>query len=306
MRSIAAFYSDGVVPSQGDTPAVPAPVAAAIMPMPSVREPSGHVLTLRDGSGPLVALIHPVGGDVLCYGELAAAWPGDARILGVRHPEAETGGVRYRTHSELAKLYRRAVLEAAGRVPDIVGGWSFGGAVAQEMTAQWEDEGARIGGLVAIDSPLPDGVYARRIRRLVDSVGRVEHNGVLDRMIVHPEFQAVFSEQHGLGRLRAIADPATVERVFRIHAANAAALAGHRPRPARAPLSYALALRGENADSSEAAARPLEALSGGPLRILGFDGDHFSIMQPPAVEGVAGFLGAAAKQIVQPVPLVAE
>ena len=306
LRSIAAFYSDGVVPSRGDTPAVPAPVAAAIMPMPSVREPSGHVLTLRDGSGPLVALIHPVGGDVLCYGELAAAWPGDARILGVRHPEAETGGVRYRTHSELAKLYRRAVLEAAGRVPDIVGGWSFGGAVAQEMTAQWEEEGARIAGLVAIDSPLPDGVYARRIRRLVDSVGRAENDGVLDLMIAHPDFQAVFSEQHGLGRLRAIADPATVERVFRIHAANAAALAGHRPRPVRAPLSYALALHAENAGSSEAAARPLEALSGGLLRILGFDSDHFSIMQPPAVEGVAGFLGAAAKQIVQPVPLVAE
>jgi thioesterase domain-containing protein len=267
---------------------------------------SDHVLTLRDGSGPLVALIHPVGGDVLCYGELAAAWPGDARVLGVRHPEAEAGGVRYRSHAELAKLYRRAVLEAAGRVPDIVGGWSFGGAVAQEMTAQWEEEGARIAGLVAIDSPLPDGVYARRIRRLVDTVGRAEDDGVLDLMIAHPEFQAVFDEQHGLGRLRAIADPATVERVFRIHAANAAALAGHRPRSVRAPLSYALALRAENAGSSEAAARPLEALSSGSLRILGFDSDHFSIMQSPAVEAVAGFLGTAAKQIVQPVPLVAE
>ncbi|MGK9171459.1 acyltransferase domain-containing protein [Inquilinus limosus] len=305
LRSIAAFYSeDGPAPNQ----AASAPAEAAVMPMPSARstDPSGHVLTLRDGAGPLVVLIHPVGGDVLCYGDLAAAWPGDARIVGVRHPEAEADDVRHRSHRELAALYRRALLDMAGRVPDIIGGWSFGGAVAQEMTAQWEEEGAHIAGLVAIDSPLPDGVYARRVRRLLDAVGRVEDDGTLALMVAHPEFLAVFDEQHGLGRLRAIADPATVERVFRIHAANAAALAGHRPRPVRAPLSYALALRAENAASSEAAVRPLQALSNGPLRILGFDCDHFSIMRSPAVEAVAGFLGAAARPTAQPMPLVAE
>ena len=125
-------------------------------------------------------------------------------------------------------------------------------------------------------------------------------------MVAHPQFEAIFDEQHGLGRLRDLADPATVERVFRIHAANAAALARHRPRAVRAPLSYALALRAGNAGRSEAAIRPLEALCSGPLRILGFDSDHFSIMRSPAVEAVAGFLGAAAKPFAQPVPLVAE
>lgn len=302
LRSLAAFYAEGEV----DRPAPAEAAPVAIMPMPPVRPPSEHVLTLRDGPGPLVALVHPVGGDVLCYGELAAAWPGDARIVGVRHPEAEAGAVRHRSLAALAQLYRRAVLDAAGRIPDIVGGWSFGGAVAQEMTAQWEQDGARIAGLVAIDSPLPDGVYARRIRRLADSIGGAEGDDLLDRMIAGPEFQAVFDEQHGLDRLRAIADPATVQRVLRIHAANAAALAGHRPRPVRTPLCYALALRAGNAASSEAAIRPLEALSTGSPRILGFDSDHFSIMRSPAVEAVAGFIGAAVKPVVQPMPLVAE
>lgn len=305
LRSLAAFYSEGGPAGPAPVRTAPEPVESAVTPMRSVGR-ADHVLTLRDGPGPLVALVHPVGGDVLCYGELAAAWPGDARIVGVRHPEAEAGDVRYRSHGELAQLYRRAVLDVAGRVPDIVGGWSFGGAVAQEMTAQWEEEGARIEGLAVIDSPLPDGVYARRIRRLADSAGRIEGDGVLDRMIDHPEFQAAFDEQHGLGRLRAIADPATVQRVFRIHAANVAALAAHRPRPVRAPLSYALALRAGNARTSEEAAGPLETLCTGPLRILGFDSDHFSIMRSPAVEAVAGFLGATAKQIAQPVPMVAE
>lgn len=306
LRSIATFYSDGAAPGSEGGPDGPA--QAVVTPIPSVPSitPADHVLTLRDGSGPLVALVHPVGGDVLCYGELAAAWPGDARIVGIRHPEAEAGRVRYRSHSELAQLYRRTVLKAVGRIPDIVGGWSFGGSVAQEMTSQWEEEGAHVAGLVAIDSPLPDGVYIDRIRRLVDGVGRVEDDDVLDLMIGHPQFEAIFDEQHGLGRLRDLADPATVERVFRIHAANAAALARHRPTAVRAPFSYALALRAGNAGHSEAAIRPLEALCTGPLRILGFDSDHFSIMRSPAIEAVAGFLGAAAKPHPQPVPLVAE
>ncbi|OWJ64356.1 type I polyketide synthase [Inquilinus limosus] len=304
LRSLAAFYSDGAAPAAAQV--VPAQAAVTPISPAGQTDPSGHVVMLRDGPGPLVALIHPVGGDVLCYRELAAAWPGDARILGVRHPEAEAGDVRYRSHAGLARLYRRAVLDAAGGVPDIVGGWSFGGAVAQEMAAQWEEDGTPITALLAIDSPLPDGDYARRLRRLVDGAGGGEDDGLLDRMVADPGFEAVFDEQHGLGRLRAIADAATVQRVLRIHAANAAALAGHRPRPIRAPLCYALALRGGNARTSEEAAESLAMLSSGPPRVLGFDSDHFSIMRSPAVEAVAGFLGAAARRITQPVPLVAE
>ncbi|WP_152613355.1 acyltransferase domain-containing protein, partial [Inquilinus limosus] len=305
LRSIAAFYSQDEPAGPAPVRAAPEPVETAVTPMRSTGR-ADHVLTLRDGHGLLVALIHPVGGDVLCYRKLAEAWPGDARILGIRHPEAETGDVRYRPLAELAALYRRAVLDAAGRVPDIVGGWSFGGAVAQEMAAQWEEEGTPITALLAIDSPLPDGAYARRLRRLVDGAGGGEDDGLLDRMIADPGFEAVFDEQHGLGRLRAIADADTVERVLRIHAANAAALAGYRPRPIRAPLSYALALRGGNARSSEEAAESLAILSSGPPRVLGIDGDHFSIMRSPAVEAVAGFLGAAARRTAPPVLLVAE
>ncbi|WP_395676058.1 type I polyketide synthase [Inquilinus sp.] len=304
LRSLAAYYSDGAIPATARA----APAQAPATPKSPVRQadPSGHVLTLREGPGPLVALVHPIGGDVLCYGELAAAWPGEARIIGVRHPEAEAGDVRYRPHADLATLYRRAILAAAGRVPDIVGGWSFGGTIAQEMTAQWEEDGTPITALLAVDSPLPDGVHARRLRHLVESAGGGEDDGLLDRMVADPEFEAVFDEQHGLGRLRAIADSATVKRVLRIHAANAAALAGHRPRPVRAPLCYALALRGGNTRTSEEAAGCLATLCAGPPRILGFDSDHFSIMRSPAVEAVAGFLGAAARLMAQPVPLVAE
>ncbi len=99
------------------------------------------VVTLRDGTGPVLALVHPVGGDVFCYAELASLWPGDAKVIGVRHPEAESGTPTFRTHGELAQLYRHALFAALGEAPDIVGGWSFGASIAQEMAAQWEAEG---------------------------------------------------------------------------------------------------------------------------------------------------------------------
>jgi thioesterase domain-containing protein len=174
------------------------------------------------------------------------------------------------------------------------------------MASQWEEEGARVSGLVVVDSPLPNGAYVTRFRQLVDGLGGVDEGDFLGRVIAQPQFETIFDEQHGLGCLRTVADSATVERVFRIHAANATALAQHRPRTVRAPLWYALALRADNARSQEEALRLLGTLSSGPLRALGFDCDHFSIMRSPALEAVAGFFGMASSDLEQPVPLVAE
>jgi len=72
---------------------------------------------LREGSDAVIALLHPVGGDVLCYQELAAAWPGDPTIIAIRHPYADTDrAVRYLSIQQMASLYRSAIVGAvAGR-----------------------------------------------------------------------------------------------------------------------------------------------------------------------------------------------
>lgn len=263
------------------------------------------VVTLRDGTGPVLALVHPVGGDVLCYRELASLWPGDAKVVAVRHPEADSGTPTFRMHGELAQLYRQALLAALGEVPDIVGGWSFGASIAQDMASQWEAEGRILSGVVAIDGPLPDGDYMRRARDLAADLGAIDQD-LLQRATGHRRFRSFFDARHGLDRLAATVDAETADRLFKVHAANAVSLGHHRVRPIRAPLWYALALRTDTVWSHGDPLARLAPLASGPVSLLSFDCDHFSIMQPPAIHGVAGFLGAATGQLVQMVRMVAE
>jgi thioesterase domain-containing protein len=319
LRSIALFYTGSTIVgtidrgSPSGTLAVgltSAPQTRIEAPLPSLRPTNHHndqdlVVTLRDGVGAVVALVHPVGGDVLCYAELAAAWPGDAKIVGIRHPEAEAGHPLPRSVAQLAELYRRALTSSLGRPPEIVGGWSFGGMVAHEIASQWAETGEQTA-VVLIDSPFPDGPRAARTRGLIRSIDHANDANLLAQMIVHPDFPGVFDEQHGLDRLRRLEDSETVDRLFRIHAANAIAIARHTPRPLRGSHWYALALRADNAKSCEEALQRLAALSVSPVSVLGFDCDHFSIMRAPAIFGVAGFLGTAARHIERSLQMVAE
>jgi len=265
----------------------------------------GMVVTLRDGAGPMVALVHPVGGDVLCYTELAAVWPGDAKIVGVRHPEVEAGSPLYRPHVQLAEEYRHALLDVLGTIPQVIGGWSFGGSVAHEMARQWEAEGKSLTGIVAIDSPLPDGSYVARSRKLADNIDLGDGDDLLGQAVAYPGFRAFFDDQQGLDRLESLVDSETSGRLLRIHAANAISLAQHTPQSVRTPIWYALALRADNARSCEEALGRLAVVGGGSISVLGFDCDHFTIMQAPAIYGVAGFLGTASKHLDRTAQMVA-
>ncbi|MDH5377782.1 MAG: amino acid adenylation domain-containing protein, partial [Gammaproteobacteria bacterium] len=107
-----------------------------------------------DGSIPLV-LIHPVGGGVLCYSEIARKLRplGQTIIglqsLGVFDPDADL------SIEEIARNYSKEILSFG--VSDCVdlGGWSMGGVLAAELARQLGDEGVRTRNLLFIDSPLP-------------------------------------------------------------------------------------------------------------------------------------------------------
>ncbi|MBC2885141.1 acyltransferase domain-containing protein [Ochrobactrum sp. CM-21-5] len=296
LRSIAVFYSTG---KRADK----RPIAAKSLSKPpepkTIPESAARddiAITLKEGSGALVALIHPVGGDVICYSPLAEAWPGDTKIIGIRHPGiVENSHVDYRSHAELAAFYRETLIKKTGRVPDFVGGWSYGGSVAQEMVLQWEAEGVGIRGLLMIDSPLPGRDYVKRAQQAITSLSERNDNDLLQQLIAKPEFQTIFDSQHGLEQLREFADATTVDRLFRIHAANMLALARHEHKPTKTPLWYALALRAQNDEKTEDALDSLHKLANGAVTTLGFDCNHFSIMQSPAIDALAGFLGSSMK-----------
>lgn len=105
------------------------------------------LVRLRDGPGTHLHLVHGAGGTPQDYQNLLAALPEHWRVT------ASRDSAQLPTVPELARRYR-ADLDVAGLVPDLIGGWSFGGQVAYQMVA---DQVGRRAPLVLLDSSPPVG-----------------------------------------------------------------------------------------------------------------------------------------------------
>ncbi|WP_027214115.1 type I polyketide synthase [Burkholderia sp. WSM2232] len=249
---------------------------------------------LRKGTGEIIALVHPVGGDVFCYQELTAAWPGDPTVVGLRHPESDLPHLRtHRTLAELASLYCSELERVLGRLPDRLGGWSFGGLVAHEMAAHWEQAGRVSPPLLMIDSPLPTGEFSLKMKNVVGIRGGAPTPGAIDSLHLDARFLDLLNKDLGLDCLRERMDPADFARLTRLYASNVVALIAHCPSTIEAPISYALAARGSNGRTRNELIPHLRRLTRGSVSVGVFNDDHNSIVQPASAYRVAEFFSDA-------------
>ncbi|WAX76654.1 type I polyketide synthase [Streptomyces sp. KMM 9044] len=139
--------------------AAPADVARTRKPAGRAPSPDAALL-LRDGDGdrPLF-LMHPSGGDVLCYGELARLLTDGRPVVALTDP-ALTGGTGPRTIAGMTDRYLAALRAHQPQGPYLLGGWSMGGTVAHQMAVELERRGERTDLLVLIDSNTPDRIRA--------------------------------------------------------------------------------------------------------------------------------------------------
>lgn len=102
-------------------------------------------------------LIHPVGGDVQAYRELAAALHPDLEVRVIADPVLRQPELPNISLEARAALYLDAI---QAELPDGASwrlvGWSFGAWVAQAMCALARDTGLELPALYLIDPPAPD------------------------------------------------------------------------------------------------------------------------------------------------------
>ena len=115
------------------------------------------VVALRtSGDRPPLFLVHPIGGNVLCYLNLVKHLPADQPVYALQAAGAEPGATPLRTMSDLAASYIAAIRRVRPHGPYNLGGWSFGGYVAVEMARQLADE--ELARLILLDTiALGDG-----------------------------------------------------------------------------------------------------------------------------------------------------
>ncbi|WP_063036148.1 type I polyketide synthase [Nocardia grenadensis] len=138
------------------TLAAVASVARPEAPRPPV--PRDCLVPLRDGIGRPLFLIHPTGGNVLCYLDLVRTLDIRGPVIGVQDPEL-AGAPGPETIAEMAQVYE-AVIRAEQPVgPYRIGGWSMGGILAHEVARRLRAAGATVEALVLIDSNIADRIH---------------------------------------------------------------------------------------------------------------------------------------------------
>ena len=137
----------------------PAHVASLIAAGGRVRTFDPVVALRTSGDRPPLFLVHPIGGNVLCYLNLVKHLPFDQPVYALQAAGAEPGATPLCTMSELAASYIAAIRRVCPEEQYNIGGWSFGGYVAVEMARQLADE--ELARLILLDTiALEDGPRA--------------------------------------------------------------------------------------------------------------------------------------------------
>jgi natural product biosynthesis luciferase-like monooxygenase protein/amino acid adenylation domain-containing protein len=245
-------------------------------------------------------LVHPIGGHVLCYAELARALGGSRAIYGLRALGLEEEAAPLDSVEAMAARYLQEIRKLQPRGPYLLGGWSFGGLVALEMAQQLRAAGEAVSHLALIDSPFPqqeaslaaldDQTLLERFVRDLKSLPRAGTGTEL------AQWTALLEETRRSGSLPRGVDAADLTRPFKVFRANATAFHRYQPRPyeGRAVLVQA-------SESGEALARGWRGMVTGPLDTHVLPGSHFSILRD-GVHTLAVLLRASLESPNIPLP----
>jgi amino acid adenylation domain-containing protein len=320
-------------PDDGARTPSPAALPAAVAPVPAARPARSDSVLLRSAEpghdGPALVLVHPSGGDVVCYAELAAALPPGPAVLALPDPGLLDPGTAVPVElRELAALHVEAVRRARPGGGVVLGGWSLGGLLAQEMACRLAESGDPVRGLVLLDptppvravtgvdpdlDPESDTALARSAQRFLSSLEAF--GGAAERTAAEPDRHTDLHALTGVDldaelgrRMRAAGllapreDPRHRVGVFHRHLRG---LGTHRPRRwagAGAPVVLLVADRvsprnggvGMGVDD----ARDLDDLGWLPhlpehAALRRVPAHHYSLLRPPALAAVVQALAPA-------------
>ncbi|WNG46961.1 amino acid adenylation domain-containing protein [Archangium minus] len=264
----------------------------------------GNRVTLQpQGSLTPVFWVHPVGGNVLCYAELA-------RRLGTVRPfhALQATGLDGReapleSVEEMARRYVEQVRAVQPEGPYLLGGWSLGGTVAFEMARTLRRQGQEVGLLVLLDSFAPAEsppqeepdeatLLAGFAADLARSAGREVSLSPESLAGLSPEerIRALWTHAREAGLLPPATGVEELRVLLEVARANLRAVARYRPEPFSGPVKLLRAREARRRTGVDPTHGWGRLISTG-LAVEDIPGDHHSILRAPHVGELAERLG---------------
>ncbi|MFC3891234.1 SDR family NAD(P)-dependent oxidoreductase [Lentzea rhizosphaerae] len=262
---------------------------------------------LRDGEGPPLFLLHPSGGDVLCYADLVRRLSAANPVIALADPGLSgRGGPE--SIADMVEQYLAVVRAHQPHGPYLLGGWSMGGTVAHELACALRGRGEQVALLVMIDSNSPERIVAIEglDRQRTDDEVRLRYLRSLEAYLGLDCAADAGGLEQALGE-RGISVPPARYEVFGRHlrglaAHHASRLAAGTPvlllRAGRTSPRNARIGMGVDDSFDEHDLGWSDHVTG-EFRVVEVDAHHYSILGDPAVQHVAGEISSALSRIAQ-------
>ncbi|MDJ0903964.1 MAG: amino acid adenylation domain-containing protein, partial [Xenococcus sp. MO_188.B8] len=131
-------------------------IAMILRSSKSQAKPWSPVVKIKPGGAKMPFFcVHPIGGNVIGYMDLARYFPQDQPFYGLQAPGMEEAQQPYENISDLADYYLDVLTQMFPHNSYSLGGHSFGGLVAFEIARKMEQQGLDVASLVIMDTPAP-------------------------------------------------------------------------------------------------------------------------------------------------------
>ncbi|PVC80830.1 hypothetical protein DBP12_37105 [Streptomyces sp. CS014] len=259
------------------------------------------LVRLSSAKGPRspLFLVHPGGGHVLGYRDLALAVGADRPVYAFQDPSVGAGP--HQSVPELAETYRTRLIEACPDGPFLLAGWSFGGLVAFELARRLTAGGRAPQGLVLVDSypAQPAATGAELVRGFAEEAGRVlgidlDPTGAdLDGLPAEEAVHAMMTRAIREGRVPGDLGVRHVTEMFRLHVAHLRAAEVFSPTgAARVGETHLVQAAAQDRAERDRAARLWQDMTDGPVVRHLLPGGHYSLLRAPQVRGLAELIAA--------------
>jgi amino acid adenylation domain-containing protein len=230
------------------------------------------------GTRPPLFVVHPAGGSVICYRDLARALGNDRPCYGLQSPALEAGERPPVSIEAMAERYLEEVSRITPRGECLLAGWSLGGVVAYEMAHRLRAAGRPVPALVLIDAGILFSFQLLRRYVSTDDVPAFHWSRAdRERMFVHLRRHA------GQKLIPASADEDLARRSFDVFWSNVEAAYQYSPPDDAGPMTLVV---GADAQGKYHPYREWSR-SCATIQVHELPGRHLELLETPYVEQLA-------------------
>jgi thioesterase domain-containing protein/acyl carrier protein len=256
------------------------------------RSCSSPLIALRpEGSQPPFFCVHPLGGTVLCYFDLARSMGPHQPFYGLRAVGLDGDREPYARIEEMADHYVTALRQVQLEGPYLLGGWSMGGVVAVEMAQQLQRSGCRVALVALLDTWAPGSVFAEEddatlLAEIAGDLNIVVSEEVLrglspDEQLDRVVTRAAATSQQDAGVMRRL-----LQRSWNVCRCHEQSLRNYTPAVYQGSITLFRA--GEDSPSAgKDQANGWEALVAGGIEIHDLPATHLTLIQQPCARLLA-------------------